>query len=132
MIGLAFISGAVIKSRDHAHALAEKAVLAGELKAEEIVIGSERAQCRRTALNQVADLNTWYAVDVADFAVGRDPHQPATTRAIRELEAERIDAHSNERAGRVIAAFGAKLESLKWRAASTRAALTCEGEYPLP
>jgi FlaA1/EpsC-like NDP-sugar epimerase len=115
-----------------ARARAARVLVAGELRAEQIVIGSERSACKRSAQNVVNDMNSWWEVDLADFRVAANPETSPTSAQIRLVEAEGINHEELTRATRVDYHYASKLHSLAWRVAAQKAHFSCTAAFPLP
>lgn len=130
--GLVVIGDVLIKHESHERVLAEKVVVAGELNAEKIVIGSDREGCRRTSSNLVNSLNAWFYVVTADYEAGTNPESAASARQIRLHEAQSIDVEERRIAERVDFHYADGIIAPSWRAAAMRRHTRCDLEYPSP
>lgn len=120
------------RHEDTARAKASALFVTSVRKAEEIVIGSEREGCLRSTRNVIDDMNSWYEVDHADFAVAASPETKPESAGIRLAEAQGINRRELDRATRVDVRFAKKLASPQWRDAALKARFSCVAAYPLP
>ncbi len=115
-----------------AQAKAQNAVLAGELAAEQIVIGAERRSCIQTSEARAEFLNAGTFIVEGDYKVGADPNQPQSTREVRTREAKGIDREYARIAELLDASLSPKLTWPHWRHAAEHAAFSCAWAFPIP
>jgi hypothetical protein len=100
--------------------------------AERIVTKNNIEGCLRSTHNVIDDMNSWYEVDHADFAVANSAETKPESAAIRRREAEGINRRELDRATRVDFHYAKQLAAPGWSRAAARAHFSCRAAYPLP
>lgn len=139
IVGVLVIGGAVVgvavhvaHSEEHRRQEQQEVFVAGERRAEQIVVGSERAACKRAAANLTQSLNAWFYVVRADFEAATNPEAAPRAAHIRLVEAIGIDHAQSKIAARVEEHDAHRLISTHWRHVAQAAHFSCARAFPLP